>query len=110
MRKQIDLMTESYDEGLKIILKQFDSFCETHELDTVDLDMNRNDHTIETIWRVHVESVDSLQELYDDFRAFKAVCKEDMELVQVEYDDDEYYGTYEIKRLYVLTSSFISLE
>lgn len=102
MGKQIQLGVTEYEKGLKTILKDFDKFTDKHDLEEVDISLEREGNNIQVTWTVYCEEVDSVQEIYQDYMSFVQECMEEVELVDVSLDDREYLATYEIKRTYIL--------
>lgn len=102
MGNQIKLGVSQYQKGLKTILKDFDKFTDKHDLEEVDIELERQGHHIIVTWLIFCEEVDSIQELYQDYIRFEQECDDEVELVEVCLDEGEFLATYEIKRTYLL--------
>lgn len=102
LEQTIDLMTPSYEKGLKTILKEFEAFCVKHDI-VADIELERKGNTIEAQWLIYYEAYDTIHEVYKKYQAFAESCEDEVELLEVVTEDDGYHLLFGIKRFYILS-------
>lgn len=102
MEENMKIIHGTYAEGLQKILSDYEHFCTSHELEDVDIQLERMGDVVDVTYVISPSEVDTIEEVYEDYLYFANEIEEELELTEVSLLDNEYYAEYQVKFTYVL--------